>query len=176
MHRLRRYLSRKALIVGGLILALAAGGAGVAVATSADDEQVTGPAADRARGAALEVTQGGKVGSVERDDDGAAWEVEVRKPDGSTAEVNLDGNYRSAGSATESDDREDSGASDDGEDNDASDDGEDSDASDDGEDRGRSDDGEDNDRSDDGEDRDASDDGEDSDASDDGEDREASDD
>jgi hypothetical protein len=89
-------LSRKYLLVGGAALALSAGGVGVATATGGDDDaNVTGPAADRARSAAVRIADGGKAGTVERDsDEGGAWEVEVTKPDGNTVDVELDGNYR----------------------------------------------------------------------------------
>jgi hypothetical protein len=89
-------LSRRYLIVGGSVLALAAGGAGVAIATGGDDgdEQATGPGADRARAAALEIVKGGKANAVERDgEDGATWEVEVTRSDGKTVDVRLDENY-----------------------------------------------------------------------------------
>lgn len=86
----------KILIVGLAVVALAAGGAGMTVATGEDDsaEQVSGPGADRARNAALEITGGGDVRSVELDsENGATWEVEVAKPDGSEVDVRLDDNY-----------------------------------------------------------------------------------
>ncbi len=86
----------KILIVGLAVVALAAGGAGMAVATGEDDsaEQVSGPGADQARDAALEITGGGDVRSVELDSEkGATWEVEVAKPDGSEVDVRLDDNY-----------------------------------------------------------------------------------
>jgi hypothetical protein len=95
MNRQRKYL-----IIGGSILAIAAGGTGAALATGAvgggDDGAAsgTGPAADRATAAALEITHGGTANSVERDsENGATWEVEVTKPDGNTVDVRLDGNY-----------------------------------------------------------------------------------
>jgi hypothetical protein len=90
---------RRYLIVAGSALAIAAGGVGVAAATggiggSGDDDSVSGPAADRASAAALEITHGGTANSVERDtENGATWEVEVTKPDGSTVDVRLDENY-----------------------------------------------------------------------------------
>jgi uncharacterized membrane protein YkoI len=44
--------------------------------------------------AALKVTGGGTANAVERDsENGATWEVEVTKPDGSTVDVRLDENY-----------------------------------------------------------------------------------
>ncbi|GIK77887.1 MAG: hypothetical protein BroJett022_15770 [Actinomycetes bacterium] len=85
----RRYVATAAAVV-----ALGAG-TGVALATAGgeDDagEQVSGPDAAKAKAAALEVTGGGTANSVERDDDGAAWEVEVTRPDGETVDVSLDG-------------------------------------------------------------------------------------
>jgi len=90
------HLSRKAMIVGGSVLALAAGGAGTAIATSNHGEGgATGPQAGQATAAALKITHGGDANSVERDgENGATWEVEVTKPDGSTVDVRLDQNYQ----------------------------------------------------------------------------------
>jgi len=90
---------RKFMIGGAAVLALAAGGTGVALATGAVGEndaaeQVSGPNADKARAAALEITGGGTANSVELDsENGATWEVEVTKPDGATVDVRLDDNY-----------------------------------------------------------------------------------
>jgi len=54
----------------------------------------TGSGAEKAKAAALRATGGGKVNSVERDsENGATWEAEVTKPDGSTVDVRLDENY-----------------------------------------------------------------------------------
>jgi len=90
------HVSRKAMIVGGSVLALAAGGVGTAIATSSDDEGgATGPQADQAKAAALKVTHGVHANAVERDsENGATWEVEVTKPDGNTVDVRLDQNYQ----------------------------------------------------------------------------------
>src|SRR6185503_7558783 len=81
-------MRRKLLIAGAAAVALAAGGVGIARAVGEGDEKVTGPAADRAGAAAVDIVGGGRVTGVEReDDDGAAWEVEVVKSDGSKVEV-----------------------------------------------------------------------------------------
>jgi uncharacterized membrane protein YkoI len=90
------HLSRKAIIVGGSVLAIAAGGAATAIATSDDGEGgATGPQADQAKAAALQITNGGQANAVERDsENGATWEVEVTKPDGSTVDVRLDQNHQ----------------------------------------------------------------------------------
>lgn len=90
-------MRRNKLVVGGAVLALAAGGVGIAQAVGGDDEDasVTGPQADRAKAAALRITNGGTANSVERDgENGATWEVEVTRPDGSTVDVRLDGSFR----------------------------------------------------------------------------------
>jgi hypothetical protein len=90
-------ITSKHIAVGGLVLALSAGGVGAAVAagTSGDaKEQVSGPGADRAREAALRYHPG-TANSVERDsENGATWEVEVTGTDGRTVDVRLDENYK----------------------------------------------------------------------------------
>jgi hypothetical protein len=89
---------RKLLIAGSAaVVALAGigGGVGYAVGGDDDDEQATGPGADRARAAALTLIPGGRANAVERDsEDGATWEVEVTRPDGGTVDVRLDASYR----------------------------------------------------------------------------------
>lgn len=90
--------TRKAVFVAAAVAALAGGGAGVAQAVGGDDEKqdpvLTGPDVDRARAAALRIVGSGSAGSVERDDEkGATWEVEVKKPDGSTVDVRLDSSF-----------------------------------------------------------------------------------
>jgi uncharacterized membrane protein YkoI len=90
-------VQRKYLIVGGSVLAIAAGGTGAALAIGSGDDgdaQATGPGAEQAKAAALELTGGGTANAVERDsEDGATWEVEVTKPDGNTVDVRLDQSY-----------------------------------------------------------------------------------
>jgi hypothetical protein len=89
--------TRRYMIAGGAVLALAAGGVGAATAFGGGDDgdqQATGPAADRAREAALALFPGGRANSVERDsEDGATWEVEVTRQDGKTVDVRLDAAY-----------------------------------------------------------------------------------
>ena len=104
----------KLLVVGGAIAALGVGGAAVAGATGGDDgeNQATGPGAEKARQAALAIT-GGTANSVERDsENGATYEVEVTKDDGSEVDVRLDEQFDVVVAET---DREDD-AADDGED------------------------------------------------------------
>jgi uncharacterized membrane protein YkoI len=106
-HR-QMHWSRKYVIVGGSVLALAAGGAGAAVAVGSGDDEggTTGPGADQAKAAALELYPGGHANSVERDsENGATWEVEVAKPDGGTVDVRLDQNYKLVVAEADSEDQ-----------------------------------------------------------------------
>jgi uncharacterized membrane protein YkoI len=80
----------------GVVLAVAAGG--IAVATGGDDgpasHHYTQEQADAATNAALKATGGGTANSVETDgENGATYEVEVTKPDGTTVDVRLDDRY-----------------------------------------------------------------------------------
>ena len=84
------------VVVGAAAAATAAGGA---VAGNGDDgpasHQLTQEQAEAAARAALEATGGGIANSVETDhENGATYEVEVTKPDGTTVGVRLDGQYR----------------------------------------------------------------------------------
>jgi hypothetical protein len=100
--------SKKYVIVGGAILALAAGGAGTAIATGGSDEGggATGPGADQAKAAALNMYPGSHANSVERDsENGATWEVEVAKPDGSIVDVRLDQKYKLVVAEADSEDQ-----------------------------------------------------------------------
>jgi hypothetical protein len=101
--------SRKQLIVGGSILAIAAGGAGAAVAVGNSGEDgggAHGPGANKAKAAARALYPGSQANAVERDsENGATWEVEVRKPDGSTVDVRLDQNYQLVIAETDSEDK-----------------------------------------------------------------------
>jgi hypothetical protein len=103
MNRSRRYV-----IVGGSALALAAGGAGAAVAIGnggEDEGGAHGPGADKAKAAALTLYPGGHANAVERDsENGATWEVEVRKADGGTVDVRLDQSYQLVVAETDSED------------------------------------------------------------------------
>ena len=92
---------RTRVIVAGAVLgaAAAATAGGIAVAGNGDDgpasHQYTEQQAEQAKEAALDATGGGTVNSVESDnEDGATYEVEVTKPDGTTVDVRLDENYQ----------------------------------------------------------------------------------
>jgi hypothetical protein len=97
--------STKWMLGGALVVAVAAGGSEIAVAAGAgdDDQPLTGPTLARARAAALEATGGGAVTETEIGDDGAAYGVEVRLPDGKQVEVNLDRNFRVTGQEADDD-------------------------------------------------------------------------
>jgi len=91
---------RKRVIVAGVALgaAVAATAGGIAVAGNGDDgpasHQYSEQQADHAKQAALDATGGGTVNSVESDsENGATYEVEVTKPDGSTVDVRLDDSF-----------------------------------------------------------------------------------
>jgi uncharacterized membrane protein YkoI len=92
---------RTRIWVAGAVLGVAGAAAAgsVAVAGNGDDgpasHQYTQEQADSAKQAALEATGGGTVNSIESDnEDGATYEVEVTKPDGSTVDVRLDESYQ----------------------------------------------------------------------------------
>ncbi len=81
--------------LGGVALAVLLGGTatGLAVAATHDDEPLTDGALDQATRAALEHTGGGDVIETEVGDDGAAYGVEVRLPDGRVVEVSLNEDF-----------------------------------------------------------------------------------
>jgi hypothetical protein len=93
---------RKRIVVigGGVAVAAVLVGGGVAMAGGAFEpgeegsHDYTQHQADLATDAALQATGGGRVNSVERDgEDGATWEVEVTRTDGTTVDVRLDESY-----------------------------------------------------------------------------------
>lgn len=88
-----------ALAASAAVLSAAVVTGGVAVATGGEpgeqhSEDFTPAQAEDATKAALEATGGGTANSVERDsENGATWEVEVTRNDGSTVDVRLDADY-----------------------------------------------------------------------------------
>jgi len=86
---------RTATVATACVLGIG-GAVSVAAASNDDGDQgVSGADADRATQAALTLTHGGKANAVERDsENGATWEVEVRKTDGSTVDVRLDAQFQ----------------------------------------------------------------------------------
>jgi hypothetical protein len=107
-------MTRKLAVIV-VVLALGGLSAGIALATTGDggEAPLTGSALDRATAAALEHTGGGTVVETETGDDGAAYSVEVRLPDGSQVEVNLDDSFAVIG-----DEADDDGAADESSSND----------------------------------------------------------
>lgn len=92
-------------IVGGVatMAALGAAGAGIAAGGGGNGAPLTDDRWEQAVAAALDYTGGGTVTETEVDDDGAAYEVEIRKPDGSQVEVQLDRNFAVTGSQVDDD-------------------------------------------------------------------------
>jgi hypothetical protein len=87
-----------ATVVAGTVLATGLTGGAIALAGAGGDDgegSVPPPPANRAVAAALAETGGGRANAVEPDsENGAVWEVEVTKPDGSQVDVRLDGNMQ----------------------------------------------------------------------------------
>ncbi len=102
---------KKALIITAALAALALGGAALAGATPSSvsgSDELTGNTLDRASTAALAETGGGKVTDSERDaENGATYEVEVTKPDGSEVDVRLDDSYKVVVAETDREDNDD---------------------------------------------------------------------
>jgi uncharacterized membrane protein YkoI len=89
---------RRTRWIAGAGLAVAmAGGIAAASAGGDSDQELTGPVPDRAVAAALAATGGGTVLETEAGDDGTAYGVEVRLPDGRQVEVNLDRSFKVVG-------------------------------------------------------------------------------
>ncbi len=77
---------------------------GIAAANGGDDDQpLTGATRDKAVAAAQQHAGGGTVTETEVGDDGAAYEVELRMPDGSQIEVNLNEDFSVVGSEPDDD-------------------------------------------------------------------------
>jgi hypothetical protein len=97
----RRRMRRRTVKIAAGVAALAAlglGGAAIAGANGAFDDEggsIGGAEAAHARAAALAITVGGAANAVERDsEDGATYEVEVTRKDGTTVDVRLDKSFR----------------------------------------------------------------------------------
>lgn len=86
-------MDRKKLIAGAAtVIVLALGGGGIAYATGGDagEQQATGPNVDKAKSAALDHTNGGRVTGTEVGDEEGYYEIEVTSDDGSQTDVHLD--------------------------------------------------------------------------------------
>lgn len=96
---IKRMNERKTLaaLCATAVAAVGVGGVAIAQAGGEDESErsATGPEADRAKAAALRITEGGTSNAVERDsENGATWEVEVTRSDGKTVDVRLDQAYK----------------------------------------------------------------------------------
>ena len=98
-------MTRKSALIAALVLALGALSAEIAIAAGGGDgdEPLISSAVDKAKAAALDHTGGGAVTETEVGDDGAAYGVEIRLPDGSQVEVNLDQNFKVIGQEADAD-------------------------------------------------------------------------
>ena len=92
----------KMIGAGAAALAIAAGGAGVAIAGGSDEAEdaaegpdvaISGSALDKAEAAALESTGGGTVSETETGDEESYYEVEVTLEDGSQRDVQLNRSF-----------------------------------------------------------------------------------
>ncbi|HKA68750.1 MAG TPA: hypothetical protein VKG85_06480 [Actinomycetes bacterium] len=94
----------RALIAGGALALIVIGGTtAMAVVGTDDDRPLTGSTLERASQAAIDHTGGGTVIETEAGDDGAAYGVEVRLPDGRVVEVALDASFHVIGSTGDDD-------------------------------------------------------------------------
>jgi len=93
--------------IGATALAVAAGGTGIAVAGSADDDTddseapITGSALEQAEAAALEHLGEGTVSDTEVGDEESFYEVEVTLDDGSESDVQLNRDFDVVGEEAE---------------------------------------------------------------------------
>ncbi|MGH2830842.1 MAG: PepSY domain-containing protein [Actinomycetota bacterium] len=87
------------LIVGAAIVgAVGIAGTVVAIAAGGDtDTPISGPALEKAKAAALAHTGGGVVIETEVGDEESLYEVEVRMPDGTQIDVQLDVSFNVVG-------------------------------------------------------------------------------
>jgi uncharacterized membrane protein YkoI len=98
--------ARTLVIATAVAMLVALGGAGIAYAAGGDsEEQLTGPDAQQAKSAAIAAVGGGTVTEVERDDGNGtgAFEVEVKREDGTQVEVHLDGDLNVVGQQADED-------------------------------------------------------------------------
>jgi hypothetical protein len=88
----------KLVAVATAALAVIGTGVGVGVAAGGDDDApLRGATYERAKAAALQHAGGGSVIESERSDDGAAYEVGIRRADGSQIEVELSDRFEVVG-------------------------------------------------------------------------------
>lgn len=89
---------RKLMIVAGVaVLALAVGGGAIALNQSDSDQPISGDALEKAKEAAVDHTNGGRVTETEVGDEEGYYEVEVTLENGRQVDVHLDENFNVIG-------------------------------------------------------------------------------
>lgn len=83
-------MDRKKLLAGAAAVTILTLGGGIAYAADDATERATGPDAEKAKNAALDRTNGGRVTETEVRDEEGYYEVEVTRDDGTEVEVHLD--------------------------------------------------------------------------------------
>ncbi len=96
----------RSLLIAALTGSVAAGAAGVAIATNGPDDDATdvpisAEAIDKASAAALKHTGEGRVTETEQGDEESLYEVEVTLDNGDEVDVQLDENFQVVGDKTE---------------------------------------------------------------------------
>jgi hypothetical protein len=109
-------IRNKVLIAAIAVVALAAGGVGIATATGGGDDDATeqpikGSALDKAEAAALAHTGEGTVTETETGDEESFYEVEVTLDDGSQVDVQLDRDFNVVGDETDDGEEDEAGES-----------------------------------------------------------------
>jgi uncharacterized membrane protein YkoI len=104
--RRNQYMKRRTKIAVVVAAIVGVGVTEATIALGSDDAEnerpITGSALQQASAAALAHTGGGEVADTEADDEESAYEVEVRRADGSTVDVQLDENFQVVGQEAES--------------------------------------------------------------------------
>ena len=101
-------MRKRTIITVTTVAALAAGGTAIAAGARDDDateRPISGDALEKAKAAALADTPG-RVTGTEVGDEESYYEVEVTRPDGSQADVQLDREFRVVSSATDDENEE----------------------------------------------------------------------
>jgi uncharacterized membrane protein YkoI len=94
----------KLVIAGAAVAAVLAIGGGIAIAgAGGDDQPLTGSTKEQASQAALASVGGGTVLETEASEGAAAYEVEVRRTDGSVVDVQLDADFNVLGNEADDD-------------------------------------------------------------------------
>ena len=108
---MKQPMSKKAGVVLAATGAIVVGGAGIAMATSGDDDgterSITGTALERASAAALEQTGEGTVTETEVGDEESYYEVEVTLENGDQVDVQLDRDFQVVDTEVDEDESED---------------------------------------------------------------------